>query len=1187
MAEEFMFFWWDAYEDPKRLPGTAYFFGKTYVKKEGKFSSCCLIIENIPRQIYVIPKNSMEEAKLEFDKLAETLKIQEYKWHAVTKYWIFEKGSNVQNKVKCAEVTYPAKYSTIDCKYSGNEIQNIVGSTVNALEVLLINRNLKSGPCWLKVMEVSFLDNRQDAPSWCRVNVFCNNFENIHILSNRKDIPFLTCATLNIRIAFNNTTKENKAVMAVIKLNTRFNLKPVQYKNNFLFEKCICLVTIPNGFKDQENVLKVLPKQKNIILKYCKSEQELLAIFIETIDDCDPDIFIVNDAKFQLGHLLNKLNRLNIMDSSKISRIKYKLLPKTYLLQCIPGRPLWDILEAIGQLNLKVDHLDIFSISKELEIEDNCESLYKKIEPFECLEYYKSAEKIEFLLNTTIRETTLILSIALKLTIIPITHFVTCISGNIVSKAASRFLIDQVEYLLLHAFYERDYILPDKEYEFFNKLRKSYQGALVLEPKPGFYENIVLYMDFTSMYPSIIQEYNLCFSTMPDIMFTDVKGVIPQIMQELMQHRVSINKQLTKPSTSLSNQMMLQSQEKALKLIMNSVYGCIGSKQFRFACNTLAATIADLGRKVLMTTKGQVEKLNYDIIYGDTDCLMIDTKLKIYEKALAIKSDIQEKINSFYKVLRFELATVFRFFLLVKKKNYAGLSMKQLTDNKIEFKLDVKGIEMIKRSTCSIVRNVGRDILNVLFSDNDICIRFMKIYAIIDQAKQTIYDSKDNISIFVISKKLSKNPSQYTSTIPLHVLVAQRLNEEGGRLWTRGDIVPHVLCKNVINLKLFQRAYHPNEVKKDSNLYIDIDYYINYQLNTVVSEFCNVIKGINKTRIKEAFAQMGRKRLKKGFYPSNYNKYFGKITENVNDKNINAMLSQLKPVKLEPFVFICQNQECKAVITIDNVTSELGLLALESCPNPRCKLAPWQYSMIIKNFLLNIIKKLIITYYTKPLKCINPLCSIESKIEYPPRAKFIECIKCEEGIVERQYEEDSLFNQLDFYRCIFDIDQEKYKDLIAEKPIELINVYRQIKEFMDNYLKKKSSFGVFGLSSKMSHLDKNKIDEKIDQYIQAVESLPDIKDIPNVKDALGIENVPSRKEVTKKHAKSCLKDKADKLDEFNDTSSSEELNEMDDAEESSGCDCSQISTDSIDLELYVPFSETNDLGRKEHDVYMD
>jgi DNA polymerase alpha subunit A len=71
-------------------------------------------------------------------------------------------------------------------------------------------------------------------------------------------------------------------------------------------------------------------------------------------------------------------------------------------------------------------------------------------------------------------------------------------------------------------------------------------GGLVLEPKKGLYDKFVLLLDFNSLYPSIIQEYNICFSTVKRTAdgsnppLPDASGdmaPLPKIIQALVQRR--------------------------------------------------------------------------------------------------------------------------------------------------------------------------------------------------------------------------------------------------------------------------------------------------------------------------------------------------------------------------------------------------------------------------------------------------------------------------------------------------------------------------------------------------------------------------------------------------------------------------------------------------------------------------
>lgn len=91
------------------------------------------------------------------------------------------------------------------------------------------------------------------------------------------------------------------------------------------------------------------------------------------------------------------------------------------------------------------------------------------------------------------------------------------------------------EYILLHEFHRLKYICPDKTYgkkavvkeepqeedeqggKKPGKKRDKYKGGLVFEPKRGLWDKYILVMDFNSLYPSIIQEYNIDFTTVEPV----------------------------------------------------------------------------------------------------------------------------------------------------------------------------------------------------------------------------------------------------------------------------------------------------------------------------------------------------------------------------------------------------------------------------------------------------------------------------------------------------------------------------------------------------------------------------------------------------------------------------------------------------------------------------------------------
>ncbi|SRR6266550_3700804 len=105
------------------------------------------------------------------------------------------------------------------------------------------------------------------------------------------------------------------------------------------------------------------------------------------------------------------------------------------------------------------------------------------------------------------------------------------------------------EYILLHEFHRLKYICPDKLWgkkaataDKVEKVdaqddggeggkttkgkRDKYKGGLVFEPKKGLHDKYILVMDFNSLYPSIIQEWNIDFTTVQSIEEEDEVGTV-------------------------------------------------------------------------------------------------------------------------------------------------------------------------------------------------------------------------------------------------------------------------------------------------------------------------------------------------------------------------------------------------------------------------------------------------------------------------------------------------------------------------------------------------------------------------------------------------------------------------------------------------------------------------------------
>ena len=120
----------------------------------------------------------------------------------------------------------------------------------------------------------------------------------------------------------------------------------------------------------------------------------------------------------------------------------------------------------------------------------------------------------------------LILFIVDHLMFVPLAVKLSNICGYTLARILLGGKVDRNEYLLLHAFNRENILPPEKFKQKFHAVdhgvnsdenaahsKAKYQGGMVLDPMVDFYPNIVLLLDYNSLYPSLILEHNICFST--------------------------------------------------------------------------------------------------------------------------------------------------------------------------------------------------------------------------------------------------------------------------------------------------------------------------------------------------------------------------------------------------------------------------------------------------------------------------------------------------------------------------------------------------------------------------------------------------------------------------------------------------------------------------------------------------
>ena len=122
-------------------------------------------------------------------------------------------------------------------------------------------------------------------------------------------------------------------------------------------------------------------------------------------------------------------------------------------------------------------------------------------------------------------------------------------------------------------------------------------------------------------------------------------AVLPTVIRGLVARRRAV-KDLLRSERDPTRRAQLDLRQQALKLTANSMYGCLGFAASRFHARNLAELVTSQGREVLQSTVDLVRSgVGADVIYGDTDSIMVSAGASDLPSALQLGTRIKREVN--------------------------------------------------------------------------------------------------------------------------------------------------------------------------------------------------------------------------------------------------------------------------------------------------------------------------------------------------------------------------------------------------------------------------------------------------------------------------------------------------------------------------------------------------------------
>ncbi|KAK8026626.1 DNA polymerase [Apiospora marii] len=887
------FFWTDYTE----VNGSLCLFGKVLNKKTKSYVSCFVKVDNILRKLYFLPREhrkrggeettdevEMMDVYSEVDEIMTKMNVGMHKIKACTRKYAFELPG-VPKEAQYLKLLYPYNKPSLPMEATGETFSHVFGTNTALFEQFVLWKRIK-GPCWLKIKDADFGSLKNASHSKLEVLVEHPNMVSCDSDSDNLDAPPLTIMSVAMRTTFN--AKANK--QEILSISARI-YESISLADTTPAEKLPCrtfTLIRPHGAAFPIGFEKLAKERKKGLIKLMKQESEILSFFLAQVDVVDPDVIMGHQLEgVDYSILLNRLQEKKTPQWSRLGRLRRSGWPSSIAKvggnvfaerQIMAGRLLCDLANDAGKsVMYKCQSWSLTEMvslylggEKRRDVDNEAALKTWAAERNGLMDYITHMEA----------DTHFIAALALRTQILPLTKVLTNLAGNSWARTLTGTRAERNEYILLHEFHRKKYICPDKpqfksrakaddeneEEAGDSKKKDKYKGGLVFEPEKGLYDKFVLVMDFNSLYPSIIQEFNICFTTVdrsalteddeavPEVPQEQEQGIFPKLIATLVGRRKQVKSLMKDKNATPEELATYEIKQLALKLTANSMYGCLGYTKSRFYARPLAVLTTYKGREILRSTKDLAESKSLQVIYGDTDSVMINANVNSVADALKVGQEFKQAVNERYRLLEIDIDNIFRRILLQAKKKYAAINLVEVPGGKWEEKMEVKGLDMKRREYCGLSKEISSRLLNDILSGDDTEVSVQRIHEYLREVAAKMREQAIPVQKYIIFTQLGKGPKEYPNADSMpQVQVA--LREIGrGKNVRKGDVISYVITgdSKTTSETPAKRAYTPQDVMKaDSGLQVDVEWYIGKQIFPPVERLCANIIGTSTSQLAE------------------------------------------------------------------------------------------------------------------------------------------------------------------------------------------------------------------------------------------------------------------------------------------------------------------------------------------------